>query len=90
MLFVHTSSTLLVHDGGNIVAVVVVFLIMKGQLCGILYDPQLINNPPNVGNRFFLVGSTWSAFGTSLDKSEWSKEFLKSAIFLGVALIYLN
>ena len=76
------------YDGGNIVAVVV-FLIMKGQLCGILYDPQLINNP-NVGNRFFLVGSTWSAFGTSLDKSEWSKEFLKSAIFLGVALISLN
>ena len=83
MLFVHTS-TLLVHDGGNIVAVVV-FLIMKGQLCGILYDPQLINNPPNVGNRFFLVGSTWSAFGTSLDKSaEWSKIILKSIIFLGV------
>ena len=83
MLFVHTS-TLLVHDGGNIVAVVVVFLIMKGQLCGILYDPQLINNP-NVGNRFFLVGSTWSAFGTSLDKSaEWSKIILKSIIFLGV------
>ena len=85
MLFVHTSTTLLVHDGGNIVAVVVVFLIMKGQLCGILYDPQLINNPPNVGNRFFLVGSTWSAFGTSLDKSaEWSKIILKSIIFWGV------
>ena len=75
----------LLYDGGNIVAVVVLFLIMKGQLCGILYDPQLINNPPNVGNRFFLVGSTWSAFGTSLDKSaEWSKIILKSIIFLGV------
>ena len=80
MLFVHSTT---IYDGGNIVAVVV-FLIMKGQLCGILYDPQLINNP-NVGNRFFLVGSTWSAFGTSLDKSaEWSKIILKSIIFLVV------